>query len=227
MGEAGSEHLERARRLAPAIAAFAERIEAERLLPAELLALLHEAGLYRLLLPRSLGAELDPRRFVEIIETIAMADASTAWCLCQAAGCSMVAAFLKPEIAAEIFGPPRAILAWGPGPARAVAGDGVYRLSGNWSFASGGRHASWLGGQAPVFEADGAPRIGADGQQVVRTLLFPAERATMTDIWRVIGLRGTASDAYSVSDLVVDDPPLDDVIRNLYASASEEKALTA
>jgi len=204
MDEAGSEHLERARRLAPEIAAFAERIEAERLLPAELLALLHEAGLYRLLLPRSLGgAELDPRRFVEIIETIAKADASTAWCLCQAAGCSMVAAFLKPAVAAEIFGNKRAILAWGPGPARAVAGDGVYRLSGNWSFASGGRHASWLGGQAPVFEADGTPRLGADGQQAVRTLLFPAERAAMTDIWRVIGLRGTASDAYSVSDLVV------------------------
>src|SRR5439155_24660278 len=99
MDEAGSNHLERARRLAPEIAAFAERIEAERLLPAALLALLHEAGLYRLLLPRSLGgAEVDLRRFVEIIETVAMADASTAWCLCQAAGCSMVAAFLKPEI---------------------------------------------------------------------------------------------------------------------------------
>src|SRR5260370_27430032 len=145
MDEAGSEHLERARRLAPEIAAFAERIEAERLLPAELLALLHEAGLYRLLLPRSLGgAELDPRRFVEIIETIAKADASTAWCLCQAAGCSMVAAFLKPAVAAEIFGPPRAILAWRPGPARAVARAGAYRLSGNPSFARGAPHPPLL-----------------------------------------------------------------------------------
>jgi alkylation response protein AidB-like acyl-CoA dehydrogenase len=204
MDEAGSKHLARARRLAPEIAAFAERIETERRLPEELIALLHEAGLYRLLLPRSLGgAELDPSSFVEIIETIAMADASTAWCLCQAAGCSMVAAFLKPEVAEAIFGDRRAILAWGPGPARAVAGDGAYRVSGNWSFASGGRHASWLGGQAPVFEADGTPRLDPEGCQAVRTMLFPAERAAMTDIWRVIGLRGTGSDAYSVSDLVV------------------------
>jgi alkylation response protein AidB-like acyl-CoA dehydrogenase len=204
MDEANSDHLARARRLAPGIAAFAERIEAERRLPEELLALLHEAGLYRLLLPRSLGgAELDPGSFVEIIESIAMADASTAWCLCQAAGCSMVAAFLKPEVAAAVFGDERAILAWGPGPARAIAGAGVYRLSGNWSFASGGRHASWLGGQAPVFEADGTPRLDAEGRPAVRTMLFPADRAAMTDIWRVIGLRGTGSDAYSVSDLVV------------------------
>jgi alkylation response protein AidB-like acyl-CoA dehydrogenase len=202
---AGGECLARARRLAPEIAAFAERIEAERRLPEPLLALLHEAGLYRLLLPRSFGgAELAPHSFVEIIETIAKADASTAWCLCQAAGCSMVAAFLKREVAAAIFGnDPRAILAWGPGPGRAVAGDGVYRLSGNWSFASGGRHASWLGGQAPIVEADGTPRLDADGRQAVRTMLFPAERATMTDIWRVIGLRGTGSDAFAVSDLVV------------------------
>jgi alkylation response protein AidB-like acyl-CoA dehydrogenase len=204
MERAGSDHLARARRLAPEIAAFAERIEAERRLPEPLLALLHEAGLYRLLLPRAFGgAEIDPRSFVEIIETIAVADASTAWCLCQAAGCSMVAAFLKREVAATIFGTPRAILAWGPGPARAVAGGGVYRLSGNWSFASGGRHASWLGGQAPIVEADGTPRLGADGLPAIRTMLFPAERAAMTDIWRVIGLRGTGSDAYSVSDLVV------------------------
>src|SRR3954454_21035315 len=101
----GSDYLARAQRLAPAIAGFAERIEAERRLPDALLDALFDAGLYRLLLPRAFaGAELDPVSFVEIIETVAKADASTAWCLCQAAGCSMVAAFVAPEIAATIFG---------------------------------------------------------------------------------------------------------------------------
>jgi indole-3-acetate monooxygenase len=189
--------LSRARALAPEIAALAERIEAERRLPEELLAVLFDAGLYRLLLPRAFaGIESDPVTFVEIIETVAKADASTAWCLCQAAGCSMVAAFVPPSVAAAVFGrDKRAVLVWGPGPGRAIATDGGYRVSGTWSFASGGRHATWLGGMCSVVTADGTPAI--------RTALFPAAQATMTDIWQVIGLRGTASDAFAVDDLFV------------------------
>jgi alkylation response protein AidB-like acyl-CoA dehydrogenase len=38
---------------------------------------------------------------------------------------------------------------------------------------------------------------------VVRTVLFPADAAIMTDVWDVIGLRGTGSDNYSVKDLFV------------------------
>jgi indole-3-acetate monooxygenase len=194
---AGAEHLALARALAPQIAALTDRIEAERRLPAELLAALFDAGLYRLLLPRAFaGIESDPVTFVEIIETVAKADASTAWCLCQAAGCSMVAAFVPPSVAATVFGrDKRTVLAWGPGPGRAIATDGGYRVSGTWSFASGGRHATWLGGMCSVVTADGTPAI--------RTALFPAAQATMTDIWQVIGLRGTASDAFAVDDLFV------------------------
>lgn len=197
--------LARARALAPDIAALAERIEAERRLPEELLAALFDAGLYRLLLPRAFaGIESDPVTFVEIIETVAKADASTAWCLCQAAGCSMVAAFVPQAVAATVFGRDRrAVLAWGPGPGRAVATEGGYRLSGKWSFASGGRHATWLGGICTVVEADGTPRKEKDGSPAIRTALFPAADAAMTDIWQVIGLRGTASDAFAVDALFV------------------------
>jgi hypothetical protein len=57
----------------------------------------------------------------------------------------MAAAYLAPAAAREIFGDPRAILAWGPGPAAsAVAVEGGYRISGTWEFASGGRHATLL-----------------------------------------------------------------------------------
>jgi len=197
--------LARARVLSPGIAALAERIEAERRLPDELLAALFDAGLYRLLLPRAFaGIESDPVSFVEIIETVAKADASTAWCLCQAAGCSMVAGFVPQAVAATVFGRDRrAVLAWGPGPGRAVATTGGYRVSGKWSFASGGRHATWLGGMCSIVEADGTPRKEEDGTPAIRTALFPAADATMTDIWQVIGLRGTASDAFAVDDLFV------------------------
>jgi len=91
---------------------------------------LFDASLFRLLLPRFLdGGEVDPLTFVQVIEQIARHDASAAWCLCQAAGCSMTAAYLGPEAARDIFGDRRAVLAWGPShDAKAVAVDGEQRV---------------------------------------------------------------------------------------------------
>jgi alkylation response protein AidB-like acyl-CoA dehydrogenase len=190
--------------LAPLIARSADEAERLRQLPATLVHALHDAGIFRLLLPKVLGgAELDPVSFVEVTEAIAKIDGSTAWCVCQNNGCSMVAAYLPPATAAEIFGDPRGVLAWGPGPSRAVAVDGGYRISGTWSFASGMRHANWLGGHCPIYQVDGTPRLRADGKPEQRTMLFPAASATITDVWRVMGLRGTGSDTFTVTDLYV------------------------
>jgi alkylation response protein AidB-like acyl-CoA dehydrogenase len=187
-----TEYLERARELGPELEAAAEEIERRRELPEPIVEALVERGLFRLLLPRSLGgAELPPAAYVQVIEEVATHDASTAWCLGQANGCTMTAALLDPEVAAEIFGDSRGIVAWGPpGPAEARAVAGGYRLTGTWSFASGSHHATWLGAHVTLPPA-------------MRTLLFPKASAKFTDIWHVIGLRGTGSDSYTVTDLFV------------------------
>jgi alkylation response protein AidB-like acyl-CoA dehydrogenase len=187
------------------VAEASARVDAERRLPVELVAALVEAGLFHLLVSRSLGgAETDLSTFARVIEVIARADGSTGWCLVQASGCSLVSAFLEPSAAREIFGPgARGILAWGPGKGQAVPVEGGYRVTGQWSFASGSRHASWLGGHSTVVRPDGSPVLGEHGAPVPLTLLFPREQARMDDIWQVSGLRGTASDAYAVADLFV------------------------
>jgi alkylation response protein AidB-like acyl-CoA dehydrogenase len=198
------DYIGRARTLAPLVAAHADDIEHRRELPPVLREALIEAGFYRLLLPRSLGgAELRPVTFVRVIEQIAQADASTAWCLNQTSGCSMTAAYLARDAAREIFGRRDGILAWGPGPGEARVVDGGYRVTAKFAFASGSHDASWLGAHLPIIERDGAPRLHRDGSPVVCTLLFPKAAATMTDIWHVIGLRGTGSDEYAVRDLFV------------------------
>jgi alkylation response protein AidB-like acyl-CoA dehydrogenase len=197
--------LERARALAPLLEDLSERTERERRLPEPVQRALFEAALFRLLLPRFLdGGEVDPLTFVRVIEEIAKHDASAAWCLCQASGCSMTAAYLSPETARDIFGAPRSVLAWGPSnDATAVAVDGGYRINGTWSFASGCRHATWLGGYCPIQEPDGQTRRRPDGAADGRTMLFPAGQATIVDVWHVTGLRGTGSDAFTVTDLFV------------------------
>ncbi len=199
--------LERARTLVPTLATASARIEAERELPAEVLEAMFDAELFRLTLPRSLGgAELPLAPLAEVTETIAMADASAAWCLGQAFGCAMSAAFLDEAPARQVFGSRDAVLAWGAGSqGRAVTTDGGYRVSGTWRFASGGKHATWLGGHCKVHEADGSPRNAPDGEHASRTALFPRAAATIADDWYVMGLRGTRSEGYSVEDLFVED----------------------
>jgi alkylation response protein AidB-like acyl-CoA dehydrogenase len=200
----GIDYLDRVRELAPELAAAADEIERRRELPEPVVDAFAERGLFRMLLPRSLGGgELLPADFVPVIEEIAKADASTAWCLNQASGCAMTAAYLEPEAAREIFGGPHGILAWGPGPGTARIVKGGYRVTANWSFASGSHNATWLGCHVPVVEADGAPRLNPDGSPIIRTMLFPKSKARMTDIWHVIGLKGTGSDRFSVEDLFV------------------------
>jgi alkylation response protein AidB-like acyl-CoA dehydrogenase len=190
--------------LAPALAAAAHEIDERRELPARIVDRLVDEGFFRLLLPRSLGgAELLPAQYVPIIEAIARVDASTAWCLNQNSGCSMTAAYLAPDVARDIFGGPRGILAWGPGPGEARAVAGGYNVTATWAFASGSHHASWLGCHVPVTESNGQPRREADGNPVIRTLFFPKSSTKFTDIWHTIGLRGTGSDQYSVTDLFV------------------------
>jgi alkylation response protein AidB-like acyl-CoA dehydrogenase len=196
----------RAAAVSAAVAAASDEIEAGRRLPPALLDRLHEAELFRLLLPRSSnGIETDPVTFFHVIETIARADASTAWCLSQAGGCAMSAAYLDLPVAHAIFGnDPRAVLAWGPGPkVRAVECDGGYKVTGVWAFASGGRHATWLGAHCPIFAADGWPRLEADGVQEERTMLVRSQDVEWTDIWNTVGLRGTASDQFALNDFFV------------------------
>jgi len=200
--EAG--HLQSVRELAPAIAAAADEIERIRDIPEALFARLIEHDLFRLLLPRAYGgAELDPLQYMGILEEVAKFDASTAWCLGQNNVCAMVAAYLEPAVAMEIFDSARAILAWGPGPGEARVAPGGYLLSGNFDFASGSRHATWLGAHVPVIEADGSRRAAADGSARLHTLLFPRAEAQVRDNWRVLGLRGTGSDSYSVAGVRV------------------------
>jgi alkylation response protein AidB-like acyl-CoA dehydrogenase len=196
--------IERARTLAPLIAGEADEIERTRSLTEPVVSALIDNGLYRVLLPQSVGgAEASPEIFMQVLEEVAKADASTAWCLGQCSVCAMVAAYLDPDAAHEIFNKPPGVLAWGAIANEVQVVAGGYRASARWDFASGSRQASWLGAHVRVIEADGKPRLKPNGAPEVRTILFPVTSATMYDVWDVIGLNGTGTDSYSVENLFI------------------------
>src|SRR6516164_8511241 len=112
-----TDHIARARNLAPLLTAAAPRIDTACELPADVLDAMHAEGMFRLLVPRSLGgAELDPATYIQGVEAIAGGDASVAWCMNQGSGCSLSAGYLTPSVAQVVFGGERDVLAWGMGP---------------------------------------------------------------------------------------------------------------
>jgi len=197
----------RARELGAEIAAVADEIERTRRIPEPLLGRLHDSRLFRMLLPRSAGGDqMDPAVYVAAVEEIGRHDASIAWNVFVANSSALIAAFLEPAANRAIFADPRSLIAWGPPNAsRAGAVDGGYRVTGQWDFASGCRQARWMGAHCHVVEADGSLRLNRFGRPTVRTLLFPVNEATLLDTWHTIGLRGTASDSYSLDDVFVSE----------------------
>ena len=216
-----------ARDVAATVAAAADALEETQRFPPALLDALHAARLFRMLLPRRAGGdEVEPWTYFDAVAELGRHDASVAWCVFVANSSALIAAFLAPDVAHEIFRDPRATIAWGPPNAHtATAVPGGYRVSGRWDFASGCRHASWMGAHCHVKEPDGSLRLNRAGRPTIRTLLFPIESARLIHTWDVIGLRGTASDSYEVADLFVpeafsttrEDPSLRQEKGRLYA----------
>ena len=198
--------LDAVRGIGSEIEAAAPEIDRQRRLTPDLLEALHEHKLFRMLLPKPYGGlETPPPVFFKTISEVARHDGSTAWCLCQANGCAMAAAYLAPEVAEEMWGgDPAAVLAWGPGPAEAREAEGGYRIDAKIAFASGARHATWLGAHMPV--VDDKRRAPAHARRLAahpQSFLMPASSIEIEDIWNTIGLRGTASDGYTLKDRFV------------------------
>src|ERR1700757_4091239 len=156
-----AEPVMRARELAPAIAESAEEIERARRMPEPLLGKLYKSRLFRMLYPRSVGGdEVEPAIYIEAVGELARADGSVGWCASIANSTGLFAPYLEPEAARTVFGPPRATCAWGPpNECRGIAVRGGYRVSGRWDFASGCRHASWMGAHGMGVEPHGSPRL--------------------------------------------------------------------
>jgi alkylation response protein AidB-like acyl-CoA dehydrogenase len=196
--------LDAARKLVPMIRSCADQIEANRELPRPLFEALADTGLFKLSLPRTLGgAELDLPTYVQVLEEIGKADASTGWIINQCAIFATYAARMPREVARSIWiDTPRSVVSnTDVATAQAIVVPGGYRVTGRHGFSTGCRHASWVAARAQILE-NGRLRL-QDGQPEQRYLFVPVTEAELLDTWHVRGMRGTGTHHFAVNDVFV------------------------
>jgi alkylation response protein AidB-like acyl-CoA dehydrogenase len=212
------------RSLEPLIREHAEALEEGRIPPA-LVAAFYDAGVFKAMLPRELGGlEAEPVEWLQMIEELARMDASAGWLAFIQSGVGLT--FLDPE-RFERFrdrAGGRLILAMSLGRigGKAVRVEGGYRISGRWPFASGSPFATWLGGMSFVCGEDGSPVLDASGQPQRLLAIWPADQARLLDTWDGLGLRGTGSGDFEISDVFVPD---EQVNPGFYATPIYDRAL--
>ena len=178
-------------RIGAAADARTDELDAGRRLPDDLHLEAARAGLYRQLVPRSMGGPgLAPLEWFRNGVALAHHDASLAWVVTQgAAELAWIAVGGDDEWARDLLSDPLATSASSSAGLGTLTVDGASsRIAGRWAFNTGSPAAAWIGGMALV---DGA--ADAAGRPVIRWAWVPADRAEVLDDWDPTGLRGTGS----------------------------------
>jgi alkylation response protein AidB-like acyl-CoA dehydrogenase len=197
--------LANAHAMAPAIAARSEEIEALRRLPADLVADLRAAGFFRMGRSRTKGGpQMTLPQHLEVIEALAHADPSVAWCVKIGTDSGLLAEFLPPAASERLLPRPDMITA---GQFTAAHGkieriEGGYLLTGRFPFGSGVTHADVVMSGGALFE-NGAPVIGPGGIPEGRLAFCHANEIIVEDTWHTHGLRGSGSCHYRADGVFI------------------------
>ena len=197
----------------PEIRAAADAVDDARRVPDWLAQRLNGAGFFHLLTGREHGGmDADPVTAARVIETLSTASPSVGWVTMILATASFWTVRMVPdEVRREIFAEvspgeiqPTVIAGTLVPHGRAERVEGGWRVSGQWPFASGCHHATWMPTAAWLHDEDG-PIRDANGAPEWRVFHLPASDCTILDTWYTSGLRGTGSTDYTMEDVFVAD----------------------
>ena len=193
-----------AKALQPMLRELKDEIEAEQRFPKSLVKQLLDAGLYRMVRPRSLGGlQADPLTYLRAVELLAEGCGSVGWNLANNGIVTLVFLGMPDEGVEEIYAEGDIVGAGTavPGGGTAVPVKGGYRVTGRWSFGSGSQEAAWMLGSFQIVD-DGKPRTNAQGRPMFwRGVFRKEETETVPGSWNVAGLRGTGSFDWTVEDV--------------------------
>jgi indole-3-acetate monooxygenase len=192
------------REFAPKIAARSKEIEDGRRVPGDIALSLRKLGLFRTLLPRSLGGlELTAPDVVQMLEILAAADSSVGWMAMIGVTSQIFCTRAPLALLERIYQSDPDALTVGVGtPAgRAEKTDKGYRVSGRWPSSSGCQNAQWIAGHCVVCK-DGEPVMSEHGPQT-KLFLLPADRWRIEETWQAFGLTGTGSHHVVLDDIEI------------------------
>jgi alkylation response protein AidB-like acyl-CoA dehydrogenase len=186
------------------VRSHADEAEQARRLSKPVVEGLRSAGVFRMAMPRAWGGpELDVCSQLGIIERLARADSSAAWCATIGSESGFFASYIPEHAARNLYRDLDTINAGFLGPAGTLeVCDGGYRLSGRWPFGSGVTHADVIVGGAIVM-GNGQPRLSRSGQPEHRVAMLPAMHWQVLDTWNPDGLAGSGSHDYMIDDVFV------------------------
>jgi indole-3-acetate monooxygenase len=200
------EAVDRSREVAAVAQQHRDESEESRRLAPPVVAALESSGLNALVAPSSLGGlAARPSTLVEVVETIARADASTAWCAGIGAGSNFLSALIDETAARQVFAD---VTRGGAGPfspsGQAEEDDrGGYRVTGRWPYSSNCQQAAVIGAGMFVFR-DGRPsELLDDGTPIPRLGFFTADQLEIIETWNTVGLRATGSHDMVGSDITL------------------------
>lgn len=197
--------LDRILALSPEIAARSEEAERNRAVPPDLVGRLREAGLFRLMVPKSLGGEeLSLLQAVRVIEALARADGSAGWNAMVIFGYNVAVGRFPREAFERVFANgPDVVMRGALAPlGKARATEGGYLIAGQWPFASGSYDPEWIVASGRVYE-NGLPSSLPSGEPKMVMALLPAEAARFLDTWDTVGLCGSTSHDFVVEETLV------------------------
>ncbi|MFC9910908.1 acyl-CoA dehydrogenase family protein [Streptomyces sp. NPDC127197] len=222
--EIRAELVGRAIALQPLLRDQAARGESERVLPAEVVDALTEAGVFRLLTPRRYGGyETDLRTLTEVSEALGEGDGSAAWVGMIISVTNWLACLFPDKAQEEVFGAdPDARVTGVAAPAgMGERVPGGWRVSGRWSYNSGAPHATWAAVGALLKDDNGAVTDQA-------LVLIPASDLDVEDTWHTAGMKATASNTLTGRDVFVPEHRVLSVpaaAEGVYPRASRDETL--
>ncbi|MGI9623422.1 MAG: acyl-CoA dehydrogenase family protein, partial [Acidimicrobiales bacterium] len=151
--------LEAVRKIGPSIAAQSDEIERGRGLPLDVVEMITPTGAFRMFVPEDLkGPEVEAWDGLEALRELAYHDGAAGWCAMIGSTTSLMSSSLPDPYAEEIFGCTDSITGGFAMPAgRARPVEGGLEVTGRWSWGSGTRHSTWVGGGCMIVGPDGKP----------------------------------------------------------------------
>ncbi len=165
-----------------------------------------DAGLFHMAIPRAIGGgEIDLPTYIQVIEEIGKADASTGWCLNQGAIFGTYAARMPRAVARTIWvDVPRAVVANTPAAtAKAIVVPGGYRVTGPAARGSAPAAGTHRGSPRTRRSPRTVRSAWKTAQPEARYMFVPVAEAELLDTWHTRGMRGTGTHHFAVNDVFV------------------------